>query len=110
MSTPSGLTPILTAELNRLNDRQRQAALHPESQVVRAGPGSGKTRTLVAKAAYLLEAHIPTRQGLAAITYTRPAAQEIAHRLDRLGVRTGRRLTAGTLHSWCLNSVLRPYG
>ncbi|AXH93562.1 ATP-dependent helicase [Micromonospora aurantiaca] len=110
MITPLGLTPGLTRELDALNDGQRAAALHAGNLVVLAGPGSGKTRTLVAKAAYLLETQIPPRRGLAAITYTRHAAQEISRRLDRLGVRTGRRLTANTLHSWCLNAILRPYG
>jgi len=110
MIIPVGLTPALTAELEALNDGQRDAALHLGNLVVLAGPGSGKTRTLVAKAAYLLETQIPPRRGLAAITYTRHAAQETSRRLDLLGVRAGLRLTASTLHSWCLNSILRPYG
>ena len=110
MSTPEGLTRTLSAELAALNDSQRFAAVHPDSLVVRAGPGSGKTRTVVAKAAYALEATIPPRRGLAAITYTRHAAQEIGRRLEMLDVRAGGRLAAGTVHGWCLRHILLPYG
>jgi DNA helicase-2/ATP-dependent DNA helicase PcrA len=101
---------MLAAELKELNDDQRRAVLHRESVVVRAGPGSGKTRTLVAKVGYLLETVVTERRGVAAITYTRHAAREITRRLTCLGIRPGRRLAASTLHSWCLNSILRPYG
>lgn len=104
------VSPSLAAELDELNDDQRRAVLHPGNVVVRAGPGSGKTRTLVAKVGYLLDAQIPARRGVAAITYTRHAAREITTRLARLGIRPGRRLAASTLHSWCLNSILRPFG
>jgi len=100
----------LAAEIDELNDDQRQSVLHPGSMVVRAGPGSGKTRTLVAKVGYLLNAQIPGRQGVTAITYTRHAAREITDRLAGLGIRQGRRLTSSTLHGWCLNSILRPFG
>ncbi|WP_229076827.1 UvrD-helicase domain-containing protein [Actinoplanes sp. DH11] len=110
MIVPSGLNRRLAAELAELNESQLAAVLHPGSQVVRAGPGSGKTRTLVAKAAYALDAVLPPRRGLAAITYTRHAAQEITDRLGRMGVRAGGRIAAGTLHSWCLTRILRPYG
>lgn len=104
------ISPVLAAELDDLNDDQREAVRHTGNIVVRAGPGSGKTRTLVAKVGYLLDAHVSRRQGVAAITYTRHAAREIITRLDQLGIRSGRRLTCGTLHSWCLSAILRPYG
>ncbi|GAA4250905.1 ATP-dependent helicase [Dactylosporangium darangshiense] len=110
MIGPSGLTQRLAVELAALNESQREAAIYPASLVVRAGPGSGKTRTLVAKAAYALESVIPGRRGLAAITYTRHAAQEIARRLDVLDVNARDRLVAGTLHSWCLRCIIRPFG
>jgi DNA helicase-2/ATP-dependent DNA helicase PcrA len=100
----------LASELNELNDDQRRAVLHPGCVVVRAGPGSGKTRTLVGKVGYLLETQISARRGIAVITYTRHAAREITDRLARLGIRPGRRLAAATLHGWCLTSILRPFG
>ncbi|WP_433233392.1 UvrD-helicase domain-containing protein [Micromonospora sp. CA-248260] len=110
MSIPTGLPRRLEEELAALNESQLVAAIHPGSVVVQAGPGSGKTRTLVAKAAYTLESLIPPRRGLAAITYTRHAAQEIVHRLDVLEVDGGARIAAGTLHGWCLQRILRPFG
>ena len=110
MSVPLRLSRALAAELGELNDRQLRAVLHTDDVVVRAGPGSGKTRTLVAKVGYLLETQVAARRGVAAITYTRHAAREITSRLAYLGVRPGWRLSASTLHGWCLNSILRPYG
>ncbi len=104
------MSRALAAELASLNDAQRKVVEHSGSLVVRAGPGSGKTRTLVAKVGDLLESPVSRRQVLAAITYTRQAAREIRVRLDRLGIRPGRRLACGTVHSWCLAAVLRPYG
>ncbi|MCD0483437.1 ATP-dependent helicase [Streptacidiphilus sp. ASG 303] len=109
MSDQKTVRPVLAAEIEQLNPAQRMAAMHNGDLVVRAGPGSGKTRTLVARVGYLLESEISRYRGVAALTYTRHAAQEIVDRLDRLSVRPGRRLTAGTVHSWCLSAVLRPY-
>ncbi|MGA5032135.1 ATP-dependent helicase [Streptomyces cellulosae] len=99
----------LAAEIEELNDDQRSAVLQDGDLVVRAGPGSGKTRTLVARVGYLLEAHVSQYRGVAAITYTRSAAREITERLDRFCITPGRRLTASTVHSWCLKSILQPY-
>jgi DNA helicase II / ATP-dependent DNA helicase PcrA len=100
---------VLAKEVRQLNAKQRAAVLHPASTAVRAGPGSGKTRTLVTKIGYLLSSQIPLHQGVAAITYTNQAAQEVGRRLSRLGIEPGRRLSTSTVHSWCLNSILRPY-
>ncbi len=100
----------LAAEISKLNEDQKEAVFEPGSVVVRAGPGSGKTRTLVAKAGYLLGTQVLTHRKIAAITYTRAAAAEIGTRLDRLGIFPGGRLTATTLHGWCLNAILRPFG
>ena len=104
------VSAALAAEIGRLNEDQKEAVFEPGSVVVRAGPGSGKTRTLVAKAGYLLRTQVLTHRRIAAITYTRAAAGEISTRLDRLGIFHGGRLTACTLHGWCLNSILRPFG
>jgi len=104
------VSPALAAELDQLNDDQRRAVRHPGNLVVRAGPGSGKTRTLVAKAGYLLDAEVSIRRGVAAITYTRQAAREVTARLAKLGIRPGRRLASSTVHGWCLSAILRPFG
>ncbi|MEU7906310.1 ATP-dependent helicase [Actinoplanes sp. NPDC049118] len=110
MTALAGLSPRLAAELAALNDSQRATVLRPGSMVVRAGPGSGKTRTLVAKAAYTLETVLPPRRGLAAITYTRHAAREITDRLIGMDVRADDRVAAGSVHGWCLRRILHPFG
>jgi DNA helicase-2/ATP-dependent DNA helicase PcrA len=104
---PEALTG-LAAAYARLNRGQREAVESEESSVVVAGPGSGKTETLAVKAAMLLQ-EIPAPRGVACITYTRAAAQEIRRRVIELGVRPEYRLVAGTLHSFCLREILRPY-
>lgn len=103
------ISPTLLDELTQLNPRQRQAALAGGDVVVRAGPGSGKTRTLVARAAVLLETDVSRFRGAACITYTNAAATEVGRRLRRLGVASQGRLTCSTLHSFCLNQILRTH-
>ncbi|MFK4117897.1 ATP-dependent helicase [Streptomyces longwoodensis] len=103
------IRPVLAREILALNDGQREAATYDGDLVVLAGPGSGKTRTLVARVGYLLETEESRSRGVAAITYTNHAAREISERLARLGISVGGRLTSGTLHSWCLSNILRPY-
>ncbi|MGZ2362093.1 ATP-dependent helicase [Streptomyces sp. 372A] len=101
--------PVLAREILALNEDQQEAVTHDGDLVVLAGPGSGKTRTLVARVGYLLETAKSSSRGVAAITYTNHAAREISERLARLGISASGRLTAGTLHSWCLSNILRPY-
>ena len=103
------LTPALARELRALHPRQRAAVLHDGSLVVLAGPGSGKTRTLVARVGYLL-AVTSEHRGVAAITYTDAAAMELVARLKRLGYAGSRRLASRTVHSFCRQHILRPYG
>jgi DNA helicase-2/ATP-dependent DNA helicase PcrA len=98
----------LAAAYARLDDGQREAVDSEVSTVVIAGPGSGKTETLAVKAAILLQ-EIPAPRGVACITYTRAAAQEIRARVVELGVRPERRLVSSTLHAFCLRQILRPY-
>jgi len=110
MSLGAGVSPRLKKEIEGLNSGQQRAILSERSGVVRAGPGSGKTRTLVARVAYLLETRLAKRRAVASITYTRQAAREIDERIMQLGVTDRRRVDCGTLHSWCLSAILRPYG
>lgn len=99
----------LEAAYARLNDKQREAVDCDEDTVVLAGPGSGKTDTLVLKAACVLASEVRPPQGVACITYTRAAAREVANRVRALGVRPGRQLFAGTLHGFCLRMILSPF-
>lgn len=96
-------------EFKVLDARQRVAVQHPGNTVVLAGPGSGKTATLVLKLAHLLSVEVPTFAAVACITYNNEAVKELKTRLAELGIYQGRRLFLGTVHSFCLNSILRPY-
>lgn len=103
------LSPLMANEIQLLNSAQRRAATADGDVVIRAGPGSGKTRTLVARAGYMLETEISPFRGVACITYTNAAAREVRQRLRQLGVRTERRLTCSTMHAFCLNDILRAF-
>lgn len=102
------LPPALAQEIADLHPRQRQAVHHQGNLVLVAGPGAGKTRTLVARVGQLLATTSPHR-GVAAITYTDAAAAEVSTRLRILGMRPGRRLASRTVHAFCLHHILRPY-
>lgn len=93
----------------RLNPEQRKAVEATESTVVLAGPGSGKTDTIVLKVAMLMQRVVKPPRGVACITYGNEAVREFSSRLRALGVRPERRLFLGTVHGFCLNRVLRPY-
>ncbi|HDZ81321.1 MAG TPA: ATP-dependent helicase [Roseobacter sp.] len=73
-----------------------------------ACPGSGKTRTLTYKIARELSLLTSDKQRVVAITYTHRAADEIQERIEQLGVDTSQ-LWIGTIHSFCLEWILRPY-
>ena len=95
--------------LDRLNPEQRAAVEHDGNTVVLAGPGSGKTDTIVLKVAQLLYDEVAAPRGVACITYGNDAVREFSIRLRMLGVGRGQRLFLGTVHSFCLNRVLRPF-
>lgn len=96
----------LRQELAALSERQREAVTRSGNVVVLAGPGSGKTRVLVNRVAFVLESSLDRRAALAAITYTNAAADEMLERLSYLGVRRSRRISIGTAHAFCLNEIL----
>ena len=92
-----------------LNLEQTAAVLFPESVFLVACPGSGKTRTLTYKIAYELSRLDSDRNFVVAITYTHRAADEIHDRIENLGVDTSK-LWIGTIHSFCLEWIIKPYG
>lgn len=96
-------------QLETLNQRQLEALSEPGHTAVLAGPGSGKTKTLVLKIAKLLDEVKPPR-GIACLTYGQEAAREFELRLRELGIRLGNRLFTGTVHAFCLANILRPFG
>lgn len=92
-----------------LNDAQVAAIEHPGSVFLVACPGSGKTRTLTYKIARLLSQLKSDKKRVVAITYTHRAADEIHERIEQLGVDTSQ-LWIGTIHSFCIEWILKPYG
>lgn len=86
--------------LNQLNDSQREAVLYNDGpSLVIAGAGSGKTRVLTYKIAYLLQQGLPP-QSILALTFTNKAAREMKERIAAItGETTARRLWMGTFHS-----------
>ena len=86
--------------LSELNDSQREAVLFCDGpSLVIAGAGSGKTRVLTYKIAYLLEQKMKPWQILA-LTFTNKAAREMKERIGRLvGEEQARYLQMGTFHS-----------
>ena len=86
--------------LNQLNNSQREAVMYTEGpSLVIAGAGSGKTRVLTYKIAYLLQQGLQP-QSILALTFTNKAAREMKERVAGItGEATARRLWMGTFHS-----------
>jgi DNA helicase II / ATP-dependent DNA helicase PcrA len=92
----------------RLNVQQRLAVDQEGDVIVTACPGSGKTRVLAARVIRGLAELESPRGRVVALTFTNRATDEIKSRLDSLGI-DHQRLWAGTIHSFALEWVLRPY-
>lgn len=92
------------------NPGQRAAYESTGHCVVLAGPGSGKTKTLVLKLARIMAEDVRAPRGAACITYSQECARELTRRLERLGLREAPNLFIGTVHGFCLRHLLMPYG
>jgi len=92
-----------------LNERQRQAVHYIEGPLlVLAGAGSGKTRVITEKIAYLIRQKIYTPRQIAAVTFTNKAAREMKERVAQtMGKQQARGLTVSTFHTLGLNIIRR---
>ncbi|WP_438874788.1 UvrD-helicase domain-containing protein [Winogradskya humida] len=98
--TLTGMEEVGTGLLDRLDAMQRVAASAPGGPLlIVAGPGTGKTRTLTHRIAYLCAEMNVFPHRCLAITFTRRAAEEMRARLDALMGDGAQDLTVGTFHS-----------
>ena len=98
--------PPSSIDLDGLNPDQRDAVLHPTGPLlVVAGAGSGKTRVLTQRIAYLIANGAHTMHILA-ITFTNKAAQEMRDRVEALVGPVAKQMWVSTFHSACVR-ILR---
>jgi DNA helicase-2/ATP-dependent DNA helicase PcrA len=101
--------------LNQLNPKQQEAVLQTEGAVlILAGAGSGKTRTLTHRVAYLIKEKQINPQNILAVTFTNKAAEEMADRIKKLlglpreaNIYSASLPTMGTFHSVCVRVLRR---
>ncbi|MDO8412301.1 MAG: 3'-5' exonuclease [Gallionellaceae bacterium] len=92
-----------------LNPEQRAAVeLPPQSALILAGAGSGKTRVLTTRIAYLVSTGVVSPHGILAVTFTNKAAREMLTRLSAMLPINMRGMWMGTFHGLC-NRMLRAH-
>lgn len=92
-----------------LNTPQREAVFHTDGPLlILAGAGSGKTRVLTHRIAYLIAEKDINPWNILAITFTNKAAQEMRERVDQITGEMGNSIWVSTFHSTCVR-ILRRY-
>ena len=112
VSRRQGGRPAGVAEriLDGLNENQREAVTAIDGPLlIVAGPGSGKTRVITHRIAYLVRVVGITPYRIAAVTFTNKAAREMRQRLVPILGQAAEQINASTFHAFCAN-VLRREG
>jgi uvrD/REP helicase len=94
--------------LEQLNPQQKKVCIEGSNILLKACPGSGKTRTLTYKLAYIIKKYELSKKINIAITYTNRAADEIRERLEKMDI-PEEKVWVGTIHQFCLEFIIRPY-
>lgn len=93
-----------------LTKQQIEAIEQQTNLLLTACPGSGKTRTLIAKLVAEIETVRNSPRLICCITYTNSAVQEIEQRAaDQIQPEDDAYFKVSTIHSFCLNEILRPF-
>lgn len=91
-----------------LNDKQKEAVLHFEGPLlILAGAGSGKTRVLTHRIAYLIEEHQVLPYHILALTFTNKAANEMRERVNNIMEYGAGSIWVSTFHSTCVRILRR---
>ncbi|HAR1254150.1 TPA: DNA helicase PcrA [Enterococcus faecium] len=94
--------------LNGMNPRQKEAVLHNDGPLLlMAGAGSGKTRVLTHRIAYLIEEKEVNPWNILAITFTNKAAKEMKERVNAILASGGEDVWVSTFHSMCVRILRR---
>ena len=98
----------MSTRYDTLNDRQREAVFQTDGPVlILAGAGSGKTRVLTYRAAYLIEEMGVNPYNIMAITFTNKAAGEMRERIDDIVGFGSESIWVSTFHSTCVRILRR---
>lgn len=93
----------LDSLIAELNEKQQIAATSPDTDtLVLAGAGTGKTKTIIARAAFLISSGVPANK-IQILTFTRRSSSEIVERVKQSIGDRAQGLRSSTFHRWCMS-------